>query len=45
MSKFIVLFEVKPTKEGVKKYLALASELKSLLEDLKVLSVQSSLLV
>ncbi len=31
MSKIIVLFEVKPTKEGMKKYLELASMLKPML--------------
>lgn len=31
MSKVIVLFEVKPTKEGMAKYLELAAELKPLL--------------
>ncbi len=32
MSKIIVLFEVKPTKEGMKKYLENASMLKPMLE-------------
>ncbi len=31
MSKIIVLFEVKPTKEGIKKYLELAAMLKPML--------------
>lgn len=32
MSKVIVLFEVKPTKEGMKRYLELAADLKHMLE-------------
>ncbi len=31
MSKIVVLFEVKPTQEGMKRYLDLASELKPML--------------
>ncbi len=33
MGKIIVLFEVKPTKEGMEKYLELAAQLKPMLED------------
>ncbi len=35
MSKFIVLFEVKPTKEGMEKYLELAAMLKPMLANVE----------
>ena len=40
MANIVVLFEVKPTKAGMKKYLDLAAMLKPL-PDLRVLSGQS----
>lgn len=41
MKNIIVLFEVKPTKEGMKRYLDLAAMLKPLLSGFEGLSVRS----
>lgn len=40
MREIVVLFEVKPTKEGKSRYLELAAQLKPLLSGLKDLSEQ-----
>ena len=44
-SKVVVLFEVKPTEEGMKHYLELATGLKQLLSEAKDLSVPNDLQV